>query len=137
MSGTSTRTLSVYPERLVVAKLGAGSEVPGWAESASVFAVIATATETTVVCAGRSVPKKVPQHGPFTAYAVEGPVDPEMSGLLHEMLAPLAEAGIGVRVVPAYATDWILVPTDQADAAAEAWRARGHTVAPAVPAENS
>lgn len=130
-----SRTLLVYPEKLVVAQLGAGSDVPAWAESSSVFAVIATATETTVVCAGRSVPKKVPQHGPFTAYAVEGPLDPETSGVLHEMLAPLAEAGIGVRIVPTYPTDWILVPTEQSDAATEAWRGSGHTVTPAVPAD--
>jgi len=123
-----TFTLLQYPEKLVVASLAAGADVPAWAESASLFAIIATAGETTVVCAGRSVPKKVPQHGPFTAFAVEGPLDFALTGVLHTLLGPLAEAGISVFTISTFPTDWILVPTEKADAAAEAWRRRGHSV---------
>jgi hypothetical protein len=130
-AGGTTYTLHQYPERLIVAGLPAGSEVPSWAESSSLFSISATATETTVVCAGRSVPKKVPQEGPFTAFAVEGPLDFALTGVLHELLGPLAEAEISVFTISTYPTDWILVPTDKAEAAAEAWRRRGHTVTPA------
>jgi hypothetical protein len=128
---SESRTLHRYPEQLVVAQLGPGADVPAWAESSSVFAVIATATETTVVTAGRSVPKKVTQAGPFHAFAVEGPLDFALTGVLHDLLAPLAEAGISVFTLSTYPTDWILVPTDKADDAAQAWRRRGHTVVPA------
>jgi hypothetical protein len=124
-------TLHRYPEKLVVSQLGPGAEVPAWAESSSVFAVIATATETTVVSAGRSVPKKVTQAGPFTAFAVAGTLDLALSGVLHGLLGPLAEEGISVFPLATYPTDWILVPAEKADAAAEAWRRRGHTVVPA------
>ena len=125
---TDTYALHQYPEKLVVASLQPGADVPDWAESASVFAIIATATETTVLCAGRSVPKKVKQHGPLTAFAVAGELDFAMTGVLHRLLEPLAEDGISVFTVSTYPTDWILVPTEKADAAAEAWRRRGHTV---------
>jgi hypothetical protein len=121
-------TLHRYPEKLVVAGLPAGAEVPAWAESASLFAVIATAAETSIVCAGRSVPKKVRHEGPFTAFAVEGPLDLALTGVLHTLLGPLADAGISVFTVSTYLTDWILVPTGKADSAAEEWRRRGHTV---------
>ena len=124
-------TLLQYPEKLVVAQLGPGADIPSWAESSSVFAVIATATETTVVCAGRSVPKKVVQQGPFTAFAVEGPLDFALTGVLHGLLAPLAEEQISVFTLSTYPTDWILVPAEKADDAAEAWRRRGNLVAPA------
>jgi len=124
----STYTLLQYPEKLVVASLAAGADVPDWAESASLFAIIATAGETTVICAGRSVPKKVQQHGPFTAFAVEGPLDFALTGVLHTLLAPLAGAEISVFTVSTYPTDWLLVPTETAAAAAEEWRRRGHTV---------
>jgi hypothetical protein len=123
-----TYTLLRYPEKLVVAGLPPGSDVPAWAESASLFSISATATETTVVCAGRSVPKKVKQEGPFTAFAVEGPLDFALTGVLHAVLGPLAEAGISVFTISTFPTDWILVPTEKADAAAEEWRRRGHTV---------
>jgi uncharacterized protein len=127
----AVHTLHRYPEKLVVASLPAGAEVPGWAESASLFSISATATETTIVCAGRSVPKKVKQEGPFTAFAVEGPLDFALTGVLHALLEPLAEARISVFAISTYPTDWILVPTERADAAAEEWRRRGHTVVPA------
>lgn len=121
-------TLHQYPEKLVVASLPAGADIPAWAESASLFAIIATAAETTVVCAGRSVPKKVRHEGPFTAFAVKGPLDFALTGVLHGLLAPLAEAEISVFAVSTFPTDWILVPLGKAETAAEEWRRRGHTV---------
>lgn len=127
----STFTLHQYPEKLVVASLPAGADVPEWAESASLFAIIATATETTVICAGRSVPKKVKHQGPFTAFAVADELDFALTGVLHGLLAPLAEEEISIISVSTYPTDWILVPTEKAENAAEAWRRQGHTVVPA------
>ena len=127
----SEYTLHQYPEKMVVAKLGPGADIPAWAESASVFAVIATATETTVVCAGRSVPGKVVKEGPFTAFAVADTLDFALTGVLHGLLEPLAEAEISVFTLSTHPTDWILVPTQKAEEAAQAWRRRGHTVVPA------
>jgi len=124
-------TLHQYPEKMIVAKLGPGADIPAWAESASVFAVIATATETTVVCAGRAAPNKVTKEGPFTAFAVADVLDFALTGVLHGLLTPLAEEEISVFTLSTYPTDWILVPTEKAAAAAEAWRRRGHTVVPA------
>lgn len=129
--GEATYTLHRYPEKMVVASLPAGSEVPAWAESASLFSISATATETTIVCAGRSMPKKVRHEGPFTAFAVLGPLDFAQTGVLHALLAPLAEAEISVFTISTFPTDWLLVPAERADAAAEEWRRRGHTVLPA------
>ncbi len=52
------QTLRRFPEDLAVVRLGPGADVPDWAESSSIFSVTATATETSVVCAARQVPKK-------------------------------------------------------------------------------
>jgi hypothetical protein len=125
--------LQQFPETLAVVRLGPGAEVPSWAESSSLFSVTATARETSVVCARRSVPKKAQQAGPFTAFAVEGPLDFSLTGILAELLQPLAEAEISVFTISTFDTDWILVAVDDADRAAEEWRRRGHTVAPAIP----
>ena len=106
---------------------------PAWAESSSLFSITATARETSVVCAARSVPKKAQQAGPFTAFAVQGPLDFSLTGVLATLLQPLAEAEISVFTISTFDTDWILVPVDDAERAAEEWRRRGHDVAPAVP----
>lgn len=122
-----------YPETLAVVRLGPGAEVPEWAESSSVFSVTATATETSVVCASRSVPKKARHQAPFTAFCVQGTLDFAETGVLAGLLAPLAEDGISVFTLSTFDTDWILVPRDDADRAEEAWRRTGHDTAPAAP----
>ena len=126
--------LSRYPETLAVVRLGPGTEVPAWAESSSLFSITATATETSIVCAARSVPKKSVHQRPFTAFEVEGPLDFALTGVLAELLAPLAAAEISVFTLSTFDTDWILVPGGDADRAAEEWRRSGHEVVPAVPA---
>lgn len=138
---TTPYTLSRFPETLAVVQLGPGAEIPAWAESSSIFSVTATATETSIVCAARSVPAKARHHKPYTAFAVqpeEGSADFDLSsgvtGVLVALLAPLAEAGVSVFALSTYGTDWILVPKNDADRAEEAWRRSGHEIAPAVPA---
>lgn len=113
-----------FPETLAIVGLGPGAEIPTWAESASIFSITATARETSLVCARRSVPKKAPQFGPLTAFSVTD------AGL--EVLAALA--GIDAKVISTHSGVWVLVPTGEAEAAEEAWRRGGQDVAPATPA---
>ena len=134
-------TLSRFPETLAVVQLGPGAELPTWAESSSIFSVTATATETSIVCAARSVPAKARADKPYTAFVVvpePGSADFDLSsgvtGVLVALLSPLAEAGVSVFALSTFGTDWILVPKNDADKAEEAWRRSGHTIAPAVPA---
>ncbi|MDP2775383.1 MAG: ACT domain-containing protein [Nocardioides sp.] len=129
----SVHTLQQFPEKLAVVKLPPGAEIPEWAESSSLFSITATATETSLVCAGRNVPTKQVAHKGMTAFAVMGTLDFELTGVLAALLAPLAEAEISVFTISTYDTDWILVPVAKAEDAAEAWRRRGHTVNLAVP----
>lgn len=129
-------TLGEYPEGIAVVRFGPGTDIPSWAESSSVFAVIATGTETTVLCAARNVPAKARSRKPLIGFALEpGDDGPQgkSTGVLVTLLTPLAEAGIAVDVVTTYDTLWILVAKDEAKAAADALRRRGHTVAPARP----
>ena len=128
-----TFTLEQFPEKLAVVRLGTGAEVPSWAESSSLFSVTATALETSVVCAMRSVPRKAKQAGPFIAFAVQGPLDFALTGVLSTLLLPLAAAEISVFTISTFDTDWVLVPINDAERAAEEWRRSGHDVALAVP----
>jgi uncharacterized protein len=136
-----TYHLARYPESIAVVRLGPGAEIPEWAESSSVFSITATATETSVVCAARSVPAKARSDKPYTAFAVmpeQGSADFDLSsgvtGVLVALLTPVADAGVSVFVQSTFDTDWILVPKKDADKAEEAWRRSGFEVTPAVPA---
>lgn len=126
-------TIAQFPEKLAVVRLGPGSEVPAWAESSSVFSVTATALETSVICASRSVPTKSVHRRPFAGFAVASEIDPADANVLISLLAPLADAGISVFVSSTHDTHWFLVPLASADDAAEVWRRRGHKVGPATP----
>lgn len=125
-------TLLHYPEKLAVVRLGPGSDVPVWAESSSIFSVTATATETSVVCAARNVPTKARSAGRYTAFVVQGQLDPELVGVLHRLLGPLVQAAVPVMTMSTFDTDWILVPVDRAEDASQAWQAAGLRVEPAA-----
>ena len=116
---------------LVVVRLGPGADLPDWAVSGTLFSVTATATESSLVCAQAGVPRKARHEGPFTAFAVQGPLDFALTGVLSELLTPLSEAEVSVFTISTFDTDWILVPSDQAERAADAWRRSGHEVRPA------
>ena len=117
-----SRTLVRYAEPLAVVRLGPGADVPEWATSATLFSVTATAAETSLVCGMAEVSTKARKEGPFTAFAVEGTLDFALTGVLSDLLAPLAEEGISVFTLSTFDTDWILVGSDRADRAEEAWR---------------
>ena len=129
-----TYELEQFPETLAVVRLAPGAEIPAWAESSSIFSITATSTETSLVCAARGVPQKSVHHGPLTGFAVKGPLDLALVGVLHALLGPLVDEQISVFTLSTYDTDWILVSAQDADRAADAWRRLGHVVAPAAPA---
>ena len=94
--------LNRYPETLAVVRLGPGAEVPSWAESSSLFSITVTATETSVVCAARNVPKKSIHQRPFTAFEVEGPLDFSLTSILATCSAPLLDGVTADDVRAAY-----------------------------------
>lgn len=130
----SALTLARYPETLAVVKLAAGAEVPRWAESSSVFAVIASAQETALVCAGRNVPTKVPAMRQLAGFELLDGAHAAAPGTLVSLLTPVADLGVTAHALTTFSRLWVLVPTDRADEVQEAWRRSGHDVAPAVPA---
>jgi hypothetical protein len=123
-----TLTLVQHAEPLVVVRLGPGADIPEWASSGTLFSVTATATETSLVCGARGVPRKVRPEGPFTAFSVEGTLDLALTGILAGLVVPLADAGIPVFALSTFDTDWLLVPAGEAASAAEAWQATGYVV---------
>ena len=129
-AGPRSFRIEQFPEKIAVVQLGPGAEVPAWAESSSLFSITATALETSLVCAARNVPKKAKQAGPFTAFAVQGPLDFALTGVLATLLQPIAAAEISVFTISTFDTDWVLVHAAKADAAEAALVGAGHTVHP-------
>ncbi|MBM7787430.1 ACT domain-containing protein [Tenggerimyces flavus] len=128
-------SLRRYATPVAVCRLAPDADVPQWANAPTpLSAIVRTANELSLVCAADAVPSQERMLGPYVAYEIAGLLDPDLVGVLAELLEPLAEASISVLTVSTFDTDWVLVPERQADAADTAWRRRRHTVLDHIPA---
>jgi hypothetical protein len=124
--------LTRHATPLGLAQLDAHASAPPWAYAPGLDAPLASVTRTAdelcVICAYEALPGSVTAVGPFTAFSIDGPLEHSLIGVLAGLLEPLAAAGISILAESTFDTDWILVPTGQADQAAAAWIAAGHLV---------
>ena len=104
--------LRTTPWRLAVCRFPAGSPPPAWVfhAEAEFFSVTRTPDEMSVVCSEDHRPPTVEQdERGWRAFALEGPIPFETTGVIAALAAPLAEARIPVFVVSTYDTDYLLV----------------------------
>ena len=78
-----------------------------------------------------------PVEGPFRAFEIQGPLDFSLTGVLSEVLDPLARAEISVFTLSTFDTDWIQVPSTPQEPAVAALRSVGHTVVRVISEESS
>jgi hypothetical protein len=92
-------------------------------------ATIRTAGELSGVCAVESVPTVASNvQGPWTVLEVAGPLEFSLTGVLASIAVPLAEAGVSIFAVSTFDTDYVLVPSEDADRGVAALRSAGHDV---------
>ena len=121
--------LTVHPRPVKIAQLAPGADVPKWARGQEPLSSVTwNAEETSLIAPADLVPGDVEAAGPFHAVQIEGTLDITLTGVLSGLLAPLAEARVPVITLSTYETDWILVPVDHVERAANLWRYHGHTV---------
>jgi hypothetical protein len=129
--------LTRHPVPLGMAQLASHAPVPRWALDDTVdlpyWSVTRTVDELSVICAWDALPGTVTGVGPFTAFSVDGPLDHSLTGVLAGLLEPLAEAEISILAESTFDTDWILVPTSQADQAVQVWQRAGHAISTEEP----
>lgn len=127
--GTRVWRLRAHEERLCIVRLDPDDTVPGWVwDSGDVVSVTRTPDELSIVCNAEASGEADDVVGPYVAYVVDQQLDFGLTGVLATLLEPIADAEISILALSTYDTDWILVPADQADDAAAAWRRRGHSV---------
>lgn len=124
--------LTRHEVELGLAQLAPGADVPRWAmehqPDAPLWAVLRNADELNVLCDWSDIPGSVHSVGPLVAFSVDGPLDHTLTGVLAGLLEPLAEAGVSILAESSYDTDWILVPSHQADRAVAVWTTAGHLI---------
>lgn len=110
---------------LWISRLQPGAHVSDEADS-PFFSVTRTADEVSVV--GSAPVDGARVEGPWRAFRVAGVLDFSLTGVLHELTKPLADAAISVFALSTFDTDYLLVRTDRAAAAVKAWIDAGYRV---------
>lgn len=130
MDQSTTRSFVLHElsKRMAVVRLDPQSDVPPWASTGSISAVVRTPGELTIVCDQAVVPAHCRSELDWVAFKLEGPLPFSMTGVLASLLGPLASGLIPVFVISTFDTDYILVKFDQSQRAREILQGQGHVV---------
>ena len=123
-----TLHLQLIGEEHAVCRLPAGSALPAWFQPQPFSNVSWTDDELSLVCTQALVPEDVQCERGWRVLKLHGPFAFELTGILLQVLAPLAAAHIGIFALSTFDTDYVLVKQAQLDAAIDALRQAGHTV---------
>jgi uncharacterized protein len=115
-------------ETFAVCQLSADASIPRWADGAGFMSISRTDDELSIVCMADRVPPEVRAEVGWSCLQLVGPFEFTLTGILLSVLAPLADAGIGIFAVSTFDTDYVMVKTDRLDEAISALEAAGHSV---------
>ncbi len=121
-------TLSLLPERYAICRLDPAAPLEGWMSEGGFSSITRTPDELSVVCAEDRVLPGAKSEGGWRCLKLTGPFAFDMTGVLVSVLAPLAEAGIGILGISTFDTDYVLIKAENLDAALDALKQAGHQI---------
>ena len=126
--GAPPLAFTLLPATLAVCRLESGAPLPGWALTGPFVSITHTADELSVICPESAVPAGVVAAPGWRCLKLEGPFDFSVIGLVASFSGALAGAGIGLMVVCAYDTDYLLVRSPDLDRAIATLEAGGYRI---------
>ena len=120
--------LSLLPGLFAVCRLDPDASIPPWALQGGFFSATRTPDELSIVCNQTLVPAGVRHERGWRLFKVHGPFDFSQVGVLASLVGPLAEAGISLFTVSTFDTDYLLVASDNVEAAIAALVKAGHRI---------
>jgi hypothetical protein len=126
--------LEILDQELAVVRLGAHAEVPAWFDwhARPIASITRTDDETSMIVPAGLVPPDDQAERGWRAIKVRGPLAFSLTGILHSVLAPLANAEISIFALSTYDTDYVLVRQADLSRAVAVLRARLDVVATAT-----
>jgi len=104
-----TLRLSLLDGRFAVVRLDAAAPLPAAPPTATLWSATRTADELSLVCDEAQIPAGARVERGWRAFALEGPIPFEQTGVIAGLTAPLAADGIPVFVLSTFDTDYLLV----------------------------
>ena len=121
-------TLSAIPGSFAVCRLPAGSALPDWFRPGPFATVSWTDDELSILCEQSQVPEETQCERDWRCLMLQGPFAFDQTGILLQVLQPLAETKIGIFALSTFDTDYVLVKDHAFEAALQALVASGLTV---------
>lgn len=121
-------TLKLLEGHFAVCRLPAGSGLPHWFVPGALSHVSWTDEELSIACDEAHVPEGVQCERAWRSLVLRGPFAFELTGILTQVLQPLAQADVGIFAVSTFDTDYVMVKQAQLAIALDALRAAGHLV---------
>ncbi|SEK56065.1 hypothetical protein SAMN05428989_0350 [Pseudoxanthomonas sp. GM95] len=121
-------TLKLLQGQFAVCRLPAGSALPAWFVHGALSHVSWTDEELSIVCDEAHVPEDVQCERGWRSLMLHGPFAFDLTGILAQVLLPLAAANVGIFAVSTFDTDYVMVKQSQLATSLDALRAAGHTV---------
>jgi uncharacterized protein len=125
---SSDLSLTILSGRLAVCRLPAEAQIPDWAHSGELSAIVRTGDELSIVCEQTSVPAQIKAEKNWRAFKVQGPLEFSQVGVLAALAQPLAQAGVSIFAVSTYDTDYVLVKEHSINQVVQVLRQSGFTV---------
>lgn len=118
-------TLKPIPGRYAVCRLPADAPLPAWFRPAGFCSVSWTEDELSITCDESQVPDEVRCERDWRCLMLQGPFAFDLTGVLLQVLEPLAAANIGIFAVSTFDTDYVLVKGDAFERAKQTLLANG------------
>ncbi len=101
-------------------KLPSGSHVPEWVDKDRFYSITDTGEEMSVICAGEGTPEKYPHECSLKIFKIDSELAFSLTGIIHSVVAPLAEKNIPLFTVSTFSTDYFFIKMEHANKAVEA-----------------
>jgi uncharacterized protein len=120
--------LSLLPHKYAVCQFHPDKHIPYWALLGDFVSLTRTKEELSIVCQQDNVPDDVEAERDWCCVKVEGAFDLSVAGVHVSLAVPLAEANISVLAIATYATDYLLIKTENAIPALQVLEQAGHRI---------
>ena len=121
-------TLKHVPGTFAICRLAAGTPLPHWFHPGGFSSVSWTDAEVSITCDESQVPDDVQCDRGWQCLMLQGPFAFDQTGILLQILAPLASAKIGIFAVSTFDTDYVLVKDHHFEDAKKVLIERGHAL---------
>lgn len=104
--------LQLLDGKYAISRLDSSEAIPAWADGEGFVSISRSDDELSVVCHEDRVPQGLQSEHDWICLKFVGPFDLYETGIIHSVVQPLSEGGIGVFLVSAYNGEHLLIKSD-------------------------